>query len=81
MKTVEIVVEEKPWHPVVRLRDEDIVPVQVNFSELDLREKLKAAGGRWDPEVKLWHVTYRPIRGTELEERIPVDFIKGRRRL
>jgi len=50
LKTVEIVVEEKPWKPSLRLREEEIVPVIVNFSEKDLRERLKAAGGRWDPE-------------------------------
>jgi len=27
VKTVEIVVEEKPWQPTLRLRDEEIVPV------------------------------------------------------
>ncbi len=78
IKTVEIVVEEKPWSPFLRFRDEDIVPMTVNFSETDLRERLKAAGGRWNPEEKLWYVPYGPIRGTELEERIMLDFIKGR---
>ncbi len=29
LKTVEIVVEEKPWRPSVRFRDEDIVSVPV----------------------------------------------------
>lgn len=80
IKTVEIVVEEKPWSPFLRFRDEDIVPMTVNFSETDLRERLKAAGGRWNPEEKLWYVPYGPIRGTELEERIMMDFTKGRRR-
>jgi hypothetical protein len=53
LKTVEIVVEEKPWQPRLRLRDEDIVPVLVNFSEKALRDRLKAAGGTWDPKAKL----------------------------
>lgn len=79
LKTLEIVVEEKPWNSLLRLRDEETVPMIVNFSEVDLREKLKAAGGRWNPEAKLWYVPYGSIRGTELEERIMLDFIKGRR--
>jgi hypothetical protein len=78
-KTVEIVVEEKPWTPTVRLRDGDIVPVMVNFADKALRDMLKAVGGKWDPEGKLWHVPYGPIRGTELEERIPADFNKRKR--
>jgi len=80
LKTVEIVVEEKAWNPLLPLRDEDVVPMMVNFSEMDLREKMKDAGGRWNPEEKLWFVPYGPIRGTELEDRIMIDFIRNRRR-
>ena len=70
LKTVEIVVEEKPWRPACRHRDEDIVSVMVAFNEKTLRDKLKAMGGRWEPETKLWLVPYCSVRGTELEERI-----------
>ena len=80
LKTVEIVVEEKPWQPSLRLREDEIVPVIVNFSEKTLRDSLKAVGGKWDREAKLWFVPYGQIRGTELEERIPVDFIKRKRK-
>ena len=78
LKTVEIVVEEKPWKHFIRYRDEDIVPVMVAYTEKDLRNKLKALGGKWDPEAKLWHVPYGSVRGTELEERIMADLIKGK---
>jgi hypothetical protein len=78
LKTVEIVVEEKPWQPRLRLRDGDIVPVVVNFPEKDLRDRLKAVGGKWDPKAKLWHVAYGSIRGTDLEERVQMNFIKGK---
>jgi len=70
IKTVEIIVEEKARKPSLRFRDEDIVPVIVAYTEKALRDKLKAAGGRWDPEEKVWHVAYGTIRGTELEGRI-----------
>lgn len=73
-KTVEIVVEEKACRPSLRYRDGDIVPVIVSFTEKALRDTLKAAGGRWDPEEKLWRVPYGSIRGnSELEERILPD--------
>jgi hypothetical protein len=78
LKTVEIIVEEKPWKPFIRYRDEEIVPVIVAYTEKGLRNKLKAAGGKWDPEAKLWHVPYGSVRGTELEERIMVDLSKGK---
>lgn len=70
LKTVEIIVEEKPWRPRARFSEEDIVKVMVAYSEQDLRAKLKAAGGKWDPEDRLWQVRYGAIRGTELERRI-----------
>lgn len=79
LKTVEIVVEEKPWQPSLRFRDEEIVPVKVSFSEKDLRDMLKSVGGKWDPKEKSWFVKYGAIRGTELEERIPVGFIESKR--
>lgn len=78
IKTVEIVVEEKPWQPRLRLKDEEIVPVLVNFSEKPLRDRLKAAGGKWNSKAKLWFVAYGSIRGTELEERIQMDFVKSK---
>lgn len=70
LKTVELVVEEKPWRPRTRLREEDIVKVTVAYSEQDLRIMLKAAGGKWDPEDRVWQIRYGAIRGTELEARI-----------
>jgi hypothetical protein len=73
LKTVEIIVEEKPWQPAVKRRDEEMVGVIVNFSEIALRERLKAVGGRWDPELKIWHVRYGAICGTELEKRMLVE--------
>jgi hypothetical protein len=71
LKTVEIIVEEKPHTPSFRYRDTDIVAVMVPYTQKALREKLKVAGGRWDPEEKLWRVRYGSIRGDgELVERI-----------
>ncbi len=74
MKTVEIIVDERPCKPPVRYRDQDIVAVMVQFTGHAIRGKLKAAHGRWDPEEKLWRVAFGAIRGdAELEERILPD--------
>ena len=71
LKTVEIVVEEKPCISSFSYRDTDIVAVMVPYTAKTLRERLKSAGGRWDPEEKLWRVRYGSIRGdTGLVERI-----------
>jgi hypothetical protein len=76
LKTVEIVVEEKPWQPPFRFQNRDIVPVSVAFEEKALREKMKAAGGKWDPQTKMWLVPYGVVCGTELEKRISNEFLK-----
>jgi len=81
LKTVEIIVEEKPWNPQFRFRDGDMAPVAVGFGETELREKLRKARAKWDPQAKLWLVPYRLIRGTELEARIPEEFLNGSKRL
>jgi hypothetical protein len=62
LKTVEIIVEEKQCMTSLRYRDSDIVAVMVPYSHKVLREILKAAGGRWDQEEKLWRVRYGAIR-------------------
>ncbi len=80
LKTIELVIEEKQWQPPFRWRDGDIVPVAVSYAERNLREKLKALGGRWEPEDKHWRVPYGLIRGTELEDKIPADFMVNHHR-
>jgi hypothetical protein len=81
LKTVEIVVEEKPWKPAFRQRDEEIVTIHVDYNEKGLRDMLKAVGGKWDPEKKVWRVPYGVARGTELEKRVLLQEGKmGRRK-
>jgi hypothetical protein len=80
LKTIEIIVEERPWQPPFRFRDEDVAPVTVAFGETALREKLRKLRAIWDPEAKVWMVRYGKIRGTELEARIPAEFLKGARK-
>jgi len=58
-----------------------ISPVKVAFEETDLRDKLRAMRERWDPVEKLWFVPYRLIRGTDLEKRIPDEYLNGSKRL
>jgi hypothetical protein len=52
LKTVEIVVEEKPCKPFLRYKDEDIVSLIVSYTKKDLRDKLIAAGGEMGPGGK-----------------------------
>jgi hypothetical protein len=71
IKTVEIIVDERPGRAAPRLRDTDPVLLEVPFTMPKLRERLKTVGARWIPEERLWRVRYGLIRGDrELEERV-----------
>jgi hypothetical protein len=73
-KTVELIVESKPWTaPVPAFADADLVLVHIGFSDRPSREIAKAAKGRWDPEQKLWLIRYGRIKGTVLEKHIVLD--------
>ncbi len=69
LKTVEIIVDEKPLR-TPRYKDDDLVPVHVAYEETELRHQLRAFRARWDAERKLWFVQYGLIRGTPLVERL-----------
>jgi hypothetical protein len=59
--TAEIIVDRRPGGKPLFL-DANLVAVTVAYDETELRNRLKAAGGRWDPEEKLWKVRYGSIR-------------------
>ena len=64
--TVELIVEEADWTPppapMVRLR--------VDYWEAALQREIKAAGGKWDQENKLWLLPLDRVRKLGLERRI-----------
>ena len=70
LTTAEIIVDRRP-RSAPRYRDEDMVAVAVPYTETAMRGRLKAAGGRWTPEERVWRVCFGAIRGDmELVERI-----------
>jgi hypothetical protein len=70
LTTAELIVDRRP-RLTSRYRDRDMVAVAVPYTETALREKLKAAGGRWNPEERVWRVCFGAIRGdSTLVERI-----------
>ena len=46
------------------------VGVKVFFREDDLRERVKAAGGQWSKDEKLWRLPYQTVVSLGLEHRI-----------
>lgn len=74
VKTVELIVETKPWTPPgPRYRNEELVPVRIAYSETALKNQAKAARGTWDAQAKLWFIQYDRIKGTPLEKHIVLD--------
>ena len=74
IKTVELIVEKKDLSlRQNKFEAEALVPVQIAYSETNLKEVAKSMGGRWDPEVRLWYIHYGKIKGTELEKHIILD--------
>jgi hypothetical protein len=74
VKTVEIVVGRKAWTPPLpRFADDVNVSVRIAFAESRLKKLAKTAGGRWNPEKRLWLIQFGKIKGTALEKHIILD--------
>jgi hypothetical protein len=53
--------------------DDGLSPVSIPYGERELGRMAKALCGRWDPDVKLWSIPKRKVKGTELEKHIILD--------
>jgi hypothetical protein len=74
IKSVEIIVEEVPWAPRYgRLLRDTVVAIQVTAREVALQKRVKAVGGQWNPEKKLWELAYKHVVELGLEDRMVVD--------
>ena len=73
LKTVELVIEEAPWHGCSRKprrQDHDLVAVRIAWDETDLRIAVKKAGGIWRPRQKLWEMTWGVVRTLGIGHRV-----------
>ena len=74
LKTVEIIVEKKPWHKDVRrIPKNKIVNVQVDYGEIQIGRIIRSAGGRWNREKKVWELPYGAAIALGLDKRIIND--------
>ncbi len=70
-KTVELIIDKGFWDP-----DENLIKrrrkvfLKINYSETELRMKVKAKGGRWAPEKRLWIIEQAKAEAMGLENRI-----------
>jgi hypothetical protein len=72
--TVELVVAEVPWeprHPALEARPQ--VAVRIGFQEPELRQRIKEAGGRWNPESRLWSLPGAKAKALGLERRVVTE--------
>jgi hypothetical protein len=65
--TVELIEAEEPWNPVI-FKSDSIVRVKI-----DLRQKIKDAGGRWSKSTKTWKLPYKIVNKLGLKKRILVE--------
>jgi hypothetical protein len=73
LKTVELVEEKTEWTPPPSRDTVDtLVPLRIDAFDMSSRSQAKSAGGRWDPEKKLWFVKYGKRADTPLEKHIQV---------
>jgi len=73
-KTVEIIVSESDWTPPpAKFADSTLVALKIGVKETSMQSQVKAVGGRWDMEKKVWIVPYGCIRGSRLEKHIYVE--------
>jgi len=50
--------------------DDTLVAVRVVFAEADLRQRVKAAGGKWNADRKVWEFRFAEVVRLGLEGRI-----------
>jgi hypothetical protein len=59
-----LIEEESSWMPAA------VSLVRISYQEVGLRETIKAAGGRWNGEKRLWLLTGAAVRRMDLQDRV-----------
>jgi hypothetical protein len=72
--TVEIIVNESVWQKNEQnIPKNKIMRIRVNYGELNTARLVKAAGGRWNKQAKIWELPYKEVKALGLEKRIVKD--------
>lgn len=69
LKTIELAIEE-PLVALPHLSNDRPVGVHVTFQEVGLKRQVKQAGGKWNPERRVWKIHYYQVLALGLEARI-----------
>jgi hypothetical protein len=71
MKTAEIIVDEREWIPAqTDSQPHELLQVDIGYHEVELRTKVKEAGGRWDAQKTAWILPRHRIVKLGLQHRI-----------
>ena len=75
-KTIEIIIDEKPWQGKnKKISKNKSMDIRIGYNEVELRRRIKACGGRWDPHRKVWQLSYEKVKELDLLERIVNDMV------
>ena len=70
-KTVELIIEKSAWEPsTLHWQADTLVTLQIAVHERDLRQQVKAAGGKWNPSEAIWELPYGQVVALGLTNRI-----------
>ena len=73
-KTVEFLVAERDWEPPrPRFAPDQIVALRVAFADVAGRDRVKQAGGTWNPERRVWQLRHDRVVALGLNSRIVVE--------
>jgi len=71
LKPVELLVAERDWEPPrPRFAHDQIVGLRVAFADVAVRDRVKQAGGTWNPERRVWQLRYNHVVALGLTSRI-----------
>ena len=71
VKTVELIVEEGTWEPAARLIPPDsIVELRVEYGEVSMGKRIRAAGGIWNRDKGVWELAYQEVVALGVTDRI-----------
>src|SRR5215510_2794143 len=61
-KTVELIIEKSEWEPPTpRQPGDTVVAIRVAAQEREVRQQVKAAGGKWNPRKVVWELSYGQV--------------------
>ena len=70
-KTVELIVDESSWEKKKKeVALNNLVEIRVGYEEIELREKIKAKGAKWNKIKKVWQLSYKDVVGLDLTDRV-----------